>query len=179
VGQRVFEQFVQSQGERAYRFAYHLCGDPEEAKELVQEALCRVLRHWDRYDPGRPLESWFFTILRHVFLDGRRLASRRLTSSLDAPPPGARCPWEELLPDAQEPALERLEREEAARLAARALEGLRYEHRAVLHLCDGQGLRYEEIARVLKVPVGTVRSRISRARIALRAALARPLGTRS
>lgn len=169
--QEELERFIREYSERAYRFAWRLCGNPEEAKELVQEAFLRAIKAWDRYDPSKPLEAWFLTILRHVYLDGVRSYERRNGVSLDVPLSGQEegMTFADALPDSREEALlSRLERQEASREVHSVLEQLCAEHRAVLSLCDMQGLSYEEIGKVLNAPLGTVRSRINRARAAFK-----------
>jgi RNA polymerase sigma-70 factor (ECF subfamily) len=170
-GQR-FEDFIREYGERAFQFAYRLSGNVEEAKDLVQEACRRALSRWHHFDEQRSLDAWFFTILRHLFLDGRRSAARRRNLSLDASVPGdVEQTYSDLLPGEEEAALEQLARAETAEQVRRVLDALSYDHKVILTLCDMQALRYEEISQVLDVPVGTVRSRLSRARIAFRRAL--------
>ncbi len=167
-----FEDFVREYGDRAYRCAYRLCGDTEEAKDLVQEAFTRVLGRWDRYDSSQPLDAWFFTILRHVFIDDRRRCGRTRVVSLEtrsaAADPEEGATLLQTLADGEEAVLERIEREDSAAAVREALKALSREHREVLTLCDMEGCSYEEIAQVLGVAVGTVRSRVSRARDALR-----------
>lgn len=166
---RGFEAFVLGHSERAFQFAYSLCGRAEDASDLVQAAFCRLLSEWDSYDPTRPLNAWFFTILRNIFLDSQKLHHRRAAVSLDAPGPGSGdASYQELLPNAEEPILDRLEREETIAFVRRTLKRLNSHHRAVLTLCDLRRLRYDEAAGALKVPIGTVRSRMSRARKAFR-----------
>ena len=165
------ERFVEDYSQRGYQFAFGLCGNGEDAKELVQEAFYRVFKSWDRYDQSQPLEAWFLSILRHVYLDSVKRCERRRGLSLDAPlvadrEDGATLA-ENLADPGEEEILERLARESDAALVRQALDGLQVEHKAILTLCDVEGLGYEEIARVLDCPLGTVRSRISRARAAL------------
>ena len=173
-----FEDLVRDYGERAFQFAYHLCGNIDEAKDVTQESFYRALRGWDSYDPAQPLDSWFFTILRHVFLDGRKRYERRHVVSIDAPVSGedGETSHADFVRDGEPAVLEVLERRETADSVRRALGELGYEHRAVLTLCDMQHMSYEEISKILDVPIGTVRSRLSRAREALRDRLAAVLG---
>ena len=127
-----FEEFVREYGERAFQFAYRLTGNVEESKDLVQDAFYRTLRSWDRYDPSRPLNGWYFTILRHLFLDGRKRYERRHKVSLDErvqrtergadAQPGAM--YADLLPVEEETVLESLERRESADLVRRTLDAL-------------------------------------------------------
>jgi RNA polymerase sigma-70 factor (ECF subfamily) len=172
----MLERFIQEYSERGFQFAYHLCGNAEEAKELVQEAFFRVIRRWDSYDPSQPLENWFLTILRNVFYDGVKRYERRHGVSLDAPIRDASgepaASLSEVLADGREEALlERLEREEERDQVRLALEALSPDHKAVLTLCDMQGMSYEEVSAVLDCPLGTVRSRVSRARAAFKECL--------
>lgn len=163
-----FEEFVREYGERAFQFAYSLCGDIEEAKEVVQEAFCRALKKWDSYDQSRPLEAWFFVVLRNVFIDGRRRYGPGRLESLDRVVGEFGLRSADLLPDEEAGVIERLERTESARLVRETLLSLPVDQRAVLSLRELEGLTYEEIGEVLGVPPGTVRSRISRARIGFR-----------
>ena len=64
------ERFIREYAERAFQFAFRLCGNAEQAKELTQEAFFRLIRKWDQYDPSQPLEGWFLTVLRNVYYDG-------------------------------------------------------------------------------------------------------------
>lgn len=169
--QERLERFIKDYSERGYRFAWRLSGNEEDAKELVQEAFLRAIKAWDQYDSSKPLEAWFLTILRHVYVDGVKRYDRRNSVSLDAPLSGEMegMTFADALPDAREEAmLSRLERREASEEVQAVLAGLSLEHRTILTLCDMQGLSYEEICRVLDAPLGTVRSRINRARAAFK-----------
>ena len=167
-------RLVRDHGENAFRFAYRLTGNADESRDLVQEAYRRVLARHDQYDPAQPLGHWFFRILRHLFLDAAKRYDRRNAVSLDEPlavdEEGPRY-YADVLPDGEQEVLRELERAESGRVVRRALSRLPVEQRAVLTLCDVQGLSYEEIGRVMDCPLGTVRSRISRAREGLKTRL--------
>lgn len=168
---RDVERLVRDYGERAFRFAYRLTSNVEDARDLVQEAYRRVLRSWETYDARQPLENWFFSILRHVFLDGAKRYERYHHVSLHARLPGDdgdEAALEHTLADRHEALLDRLEREEDIVRLREALNRLDYEFRSALVMCDMEAMSYEEISRVVDAPIGTVRSRISRARAALR-----------
>lgn len=167
-----FERLVADYGERAFQLAFHLTGNVEDARDLVQEVFYKALRGWREFDASRPVESWLFTILRNVYLDGLRRSARREFVSLDEPveEDGDRV-CETLAQPGADALLEALEREESGRAVRVALKRLVPEQRAVLCLADMDGLSYAEVAEVLDCPVGTVRSRISRARTALKALL--------
>lgn len=169
----MIERFIAEYSERAYQCAYHFCGNADEAKELVQEAFFRAIRRWEQYDASQPLENWFLTILRNLYYDGLKRFERRGVVSLDAPRDAEAGDegeaFGDVMADEREgELLARLEREESAQDVRAALEALSPEHRAILTLCDVQGLGYHELTQVLDCPLGTVRSRLSRARSALK-----------
>ncbi len=153
---------------KAYRFAYRLTGNEQDAQDMTQEAFARAFGHWDRYDGDRPFATWLFEILRNVYLDSIRRARRRPTVGLDrfAPPTDGETAASraERLPDGAEGPLEALSREEDEGMIRRALAELPDHYRAAVVLRDIEGLSYDEIARVLDCPVGTVRSRIHQGR---------------
>lgn len=173
--QEKLERFVAEFSERGYHFAYGLCGSAEDAKELVQEAFVRVFRNWESYDESQGLESWYLTILRNVFLDSVKRYERRRGVSLDTPLSPGREEGASLAEHIADPredgVLDRLCRESMVAEVGQAFAGLKVEQKAILTLCDVEGLSYERIARVLDCPVGTVRSRVSRARAALKQAV--------
>jgi RNA polymerase sigma-70 factor (ECF subfamily) len=164
------ERFIDEYADRGYDFALTLSGSPEEAKELVQAAFVRAFERWPQYDPNQSFEGWFLGILKNLYRDWIKRYERR-NVSLDAPLGGDEeaLPIAELVADGREEALlERLERQAAGEEVRRALEGLSPEHRAVLSLSDMQGLTYEEVGQALDLPLGTVKSRLVRARDAFK-----------
>lgn len=166
----MLEKFINDYADRAYQFAFKLCGNQEEAKELVQEAFVKVMKNWEHFDQSQPLENWFFTVLRNLYVDGLKSHERKNRVSLDMPIGSEETlTLADALPDKSEEALlDRVERQEARSQVRRAVETLLPEFRAILTLADFQGMRYEEIAKVLGCAPGTVKSRISRARAALK-----------
>ncbi|MDE2490049.1 MAG: sigma-70 family RNA polymerase sigma factor [Elusimicrobia bacterium] len=166
------ERFVDEYADHAYAFALSLCGNEPDARELVQEAFVRIFDKADLYDESQPLSSWFLTILKNLFRDGTRRCERRLKLSLDAPIGRDGLTVADAAADPREEAvLDRLEREESSALVRRALSELPPAARAVLTMVDAEGLGYEDAARVLGCPLGTVRSRLNRARALLRGRL--------
>ena len=169
------ERFVEQYADRAYRFAYGLCGNEPDARELVQEAFVKVFDRAALYDESQPLESWFLTVLKNVFRDGVRRWERRSRVSLDIPLGGEGLSVADAVGDPRdEPPLDRLEREEDLARLRGAIRSLPPPDRGVLMLVDVEGLRYEEAGRVLGWPLNTVRSRVFRARAAVRKTLAEP-----
>ncbi|MBI4347152.1 MAG: sigma-70 family RNA polymerase sigma factor [Elusimicrobia bacterium] len=168
-GPSEFERLVGEYGEKAFQFAYGLTGSADEARELVQAAFCRAFEHWDSYDRSQPVRNWLYTILRHLFLDRVRRAEREgVVLSLDEPGPEEDGELADVLEDRSDRVLEALEREESGSRVRDAFRSLARGHREVLTLADLDGLSYEDIAKVIRCPIGTVRSRVNRARGALK-----------
>lgn len=171
-----FILLLREHGDKAYNFAYQLAGNDVDARELVQEASVRAFENMLRYDPSRPFDAWLLSILRNIFLDWQRRAERRHTLPLDAVVPGGTEAFDEVLqgPDA-DPAADAL-RAESAEQVQKALSALPEHYRSAVVLSDMEGMSYQDIAHVLDVPVGTVRSRIHTGRALLRRALSAATG---
>ena len=159
-----WEQIVEDHSARVYRLAYRLTGNAHDAEDLTQEVFVRVFRSLHTYTPGT-FEGWLHRITTNLFLDSARRKSR---IRFDALPDDAdnRLPSPVATPDAAY-----LNQMFDADIEA-ALGALSPEFRAAVVLCDVEGLSYEEIADVLGLKMGTVRSRIHRGRSMLRSALA-------
>lgn len=166
------EKFVDDYGDHAYSFALSLCGNETDARELVQEAFVRVFENASRFDGTRALDGWYMTVLKNLYLDSLRRSERKLGVSLDAVIDGDGSTVADAMTDPREEGmLDRLERMENAASVRKALSALTPDARAILTLVDVQGIGYEKAAKVLDCPLGTIRSRVSRARDALRAKL--------
>lgn len=139
-------------------FSRSLCGDRELADDLAQEALAKAWQSRDTFRPGSNLKAWLFTILRNQFYSDRRRAWRQ-------------APWDETA--AERVPVARGEQTWAVQLSdtARALRALPAEQREALILVGAGGFSYEDAARIANCAVGTVKSRVARARKALFAAL--------
>lgn len=156
-----WEEVAREHGRFLYTVAFRLTGNRDDAQDLVQEALLKVRRGLERYEPGS-LEGWLARIVTNVFLDDMRRRKRRPASTLPENP-------DLVLPAS--PAADEVSRELPADLQA-ALASLPEDFRVPVVLCDVADQSYEQIATTLGVPVGTVRSRIHRGRRLLRGTLA-------
>jgi len=168
---KALKAYLEGKDSAAFDFAMGLCRDRDEAQELVQEACYRVLRESRRYDPSRPVKSWLFAILRNVFVDSRRRLERKRGLSLDYLSSDGEAYLAETLAMNEEPILDRLEREESRALLRTVMARLTGIDRKALKLCDIDGIPFDAAARALRVPAGTLRSRLVRARRKLRAAV--------
>jgi RNA polymerase sigma-70 factor (ECF subfamily) len=146
-----------------YSFALSLTRNPPDAEDLVQETYLRAFRFAHRFQPGTHLRAWLFQILRNTFLTFYRRAAREVAALDKDGPDAADESWD---PEAPPVAAG-----EAYDLN-RALVELSEEFRSVLLLADLEGFALGEIAEIMNTPVGTVKSRLFRARRLLRRRLA-------
>jgi RNA polymerase sigma-70 factor (ECF subfamily) len=162
-------KLIDENQERAYAFAYNLAKGSDEARDLVQEANFRVLRSWNQYDPLRSFTAWYLTIIRNAFLDERESAGKIRTVPLCGfVEEGGGMSPADFLADGEMSAEERLEKEETARETREVLKALQKPHRDILTLCDIEGRNYAEAAKITGVSIGTIKSRLNRARKAFR-----------
>jgi RNA polymerase sigma-70 factor (ECF subfamily) len=154
---RAWEEIVGLLGERIYNLALRFAGSPGEAEELTQDVFLRLYRGLGQYRGEVPLLAWSLRLSRNLCIDHWRHHQKRLASE---------APGEELfefLPGRSDTHRE-TEREEERRLIHRALAGMSETLSTVVVLYDLEGLTYDEIADFLEVPLGTVKSRLNRAR---------------
>jgi RNA polymerase sigma-70 factor, ECF subfamily len=165
-----FEQLAMPHFDRLYNFACWLTQDRQEAEDLVQETYAKALRGFASFQSGTNFRAWIYKILRNTFLTSRTGLKVTATVPLDES-------VEEALPATTEtPESILLQRSDGERVQ-QALAQLPVAHREVLLLCEVEEMSYQEISATLSVPIGTVMSRLSRARKALRDALRQPLST--
>jgi RNA polymerase sigma-70 factor (ECF subfamily) len=148
--------------------------DRETAEDLAQDTFIKVLNHIDRYRPEFKLSSWLFKIANNVAIDYLRKRSLD-TVSMDGSPHAATAAEVEAtsleFAARQETALEEMEAKELGSAIERAIDALRPEYRSCIMLRHVEGRSYEEIASMLDLPLGTVKTYIHRARHQLREAL--------
>jgi RNA polymerase sigma-70 factor, ECF subfamily len=157
-----FEELAMPLFDQLYNFAHWLTHNREEAEDLVQETYAKALKGFSSFELGTNFRAWIYRILRNTFLTSRKGLKVTMTVPLDA---------EE---DGQEVAIERdtpetilFARANQEQLAS-AMDALPVYFREILLLCEVEEMSYQEIAETLSVPMGTVMSRLSRARKALR-----------
>ena len=160
-----FNAIVERYQTRAYNLALRMLRSPPAAEDATQEAFFSVYRHIASFRGGS-LRSWILTIVANAARDALRAPSRRRTTSLEAYTEGGdpAGPWPDPDPLPDEQAV----RAETSRQVHDAVDQLPEDQRLVVTLVDLEGLEYDEAARVSRVPVGTVRSRLFRGRGRLR-----------
>jgi RNA polymerase sigma-70 factor (ECF subfamily) len=177
-----FGELVLRHQDRAFNLAFRLTGNPEDAADAVQEAFLKAYRGIPSFRRQSSFYTWLFRILVNEVRSRRRSGAARLSSfSLDAAegrsaerrdpaagPAGLRA-------DGPDPS-EQASLAERRQIVEEALQSLEFDQRAIIALRDIEGRDYAEIAEVLGCPQGTVKSRLHRARMALKDALAPKLG---
>jgi len=161
-----FEQLAMPLFDQLYNHACWLTGDRADAEDLVQETYAKALKGFASFAEGTNLRAWMFRILRNAFLNSRTGLAAQKTDALE----DQEVSVDEAVSHGVTPESLLLRAEDEKALFA-ALDSLPVTHREIILLCEVDEMSYREIAQVLDVPVGTVMSRLARARAGLRAAL--------
>ncbi len=148
--------------ERLYNFAHWLTQDRQEAEDLVQETYVKALKGFRSFQPGTNFRAWIYQILRNTFLTSRTGLKSTASVPLDLEA------GQESLPAVEETPESILLGRSDRQLVQEALGRLPVPYREVLLLCEFEEMSYQEISTTLAIPMGTVMSRLSRARRALR-----------
>jgi RNA polymerase sigma-70 factor (ECF subfamily) len=163
-----FDQLMKRHEAKAYQYALKLTKHAEEARDVVSEGFIRVFRAINQFRSNSAFSTWLYRILRNCFLDMRKRKSLRIVASLDAvketdegeiqiqPIDQSRSPYDQAA------------RQEHSLQVRKAIQGLTEIQRSMIYLYHAEQMSYEEIAARLDLPVGTVKSRLNRARIALK-----------
>lgn len=162
--QSAFEALVTRYEKQVYHQALRLLANPEDAADVTQEVFLKVWRSLPAFQGDSSFATWLYRLTDNAAIDLlRREKKRRGDASLD----DEEYQWDSTLADPDSSPEKKLERQELRRSVAEGLKKLSEEHRRVLVLREINGLSYEEIAGILDLTAGTVKSRIARARTAL------------
>jgi len=146
-----------------YNFAYRLTLDSDDAKDLLQDTYLKAYRFIDSFQQGTNAKAWLFRILKNSFINDYRKKSKE-PSKVDYQEVESYYNSEDvdrqITPDLRVEALKDMIGDEISN----ALNSLDVDFRTVIILCDLEGFKYEEMAKILDIPIGTVRSRLHRAR---------------
>src|ERR1700674_3674380 len=157
-----FEELAMPLFDQLYNFAHWLTQNREEAEDLVQETYAKALKGFPSFQLGTNFRAWMYRILRNTFLTSRTGLKATMTLSLDSEEDGPELPVEGDTPETI------LMERSNLQLVQSAIDELPVYFREILLLCDVEEMSYQEIAETLSVPIGTVMSRLSRARRTLR-----------
>jgi len=161
-----FEQLAMPLFAPLYNLAQWLTQDRSEAEDLVQETYAKALKGFDSFQPGTNFRAWMYRILRNTFLTSRTGLQAKTISLDDEDGPQSVSPATTETPESL-----LLARADHDAIQA-ALEQLPVAYREIILLCDVEEMSYREIAEGLSIPMGTVMSRLARARKAMRQLLA-------
>ena len=146
-----------------YNFAYRLTFDEDDAKDLVQDTYLKAFRFIDSFQQGTNAKAWLFRILKNSFINDYR-KKKKEPAKVDYQEVETFYNSEDvdrqITPDLRVEALQNLMGDEISN----ALNSLDVDFRTVIILCDLEGFKYDEMAKILDIPIGTVRSRLHRAR---------------
>ena len=161
--EQIFEEEFMPQIDALYTFAYHLTYNEDDANDLVQETYLKAYRFIDKYIEGTNAKAWLFKILKNAFINQYRRKSKQPT----------KVDYEEIINfhdeedtnyssymDLREEMFQEMMGDEVTN----AINALPVDFRVVILLCDIEGFTYEEISKIIDIPIGTVRSRLHRAR---------------
>jgi RNA polymerase sigma-70 factor (ECF subfamily) len=166
-----WEEIVQRYHRRIYNLCYRFAGSADDAQDLTQEVFIKMYRTLNSYDVERgAFMTWVTTMTRNLLVDHfRKTKQDRVTDSLDSAPSEHEdaMPLSEQIEDQKPPPDARVQSREAQQTVHDALQKLSPELREAVILRDLQDQSYQEIAAVLRVPEGTVKSRINRGRAEL------------
>jgi RNA polymerase sigma-70 factor (ECF subfamily) len=160
-----FEELAMPLFDQLYNFAHWLTQNREEAEDLVQETYAKALKGFASFQLGTNFRAWMYRILRNTFLTSRTGLKVTMTVPLDAEEDGPDLAVERDTPETL--LFERANREQLRS----AIDELPVHFREILLLCEVEEMSYQEISETLSIPIGTVMSRLSRARQTLRARL--------
>ncbi len=166
-----FNVLVERHQTRVFSLCYRLLGDRDAAADVAQDVFVIAFRKLDTFRGGS-LMAWLLRIATNASYDDLRARQRHPQTSLDAFDPESDAQPRQFTDDSEAPD-ERIARTELAEELQRALTELPDEQRIAVVMCDVQGFSYDEIAAATGWPLGSVKSRISRARLALRDILRR------
>lgn len=160
---RIFEEEFMPQIDALYNFAYHLTYNEADADDLVQDTYMKAYRFIEKYDTGTNAKAWLFKILKNAFINQYRKKSKQPT----------KVDYEEIVSyhdeedtnyssylDLREEIFQGMMGDEVTN----AINALPVDFRTVILLCDIEGFTYEEISKIIDIPIGTVRSRLYRSR---------------
>lgn len=153
-----------------YNFALRTTGDPDDAKDLLQETFLKAYRFWDKYEKGTNIRAWLFRIMKNSYINRYRKETRE-PGKVDFE--DVENFYDSIRDDSKETSdlQQRMFGDLLGDEVTAALQELPDDFRTVVILCDIEELTYEEIAEFLNCPIGTVRSRLHRGRKMLQARL--------
>ena len=163
-----FDDLIRKHEKRAYQYAFRLTSNPEEAGDVVADAFVRVYSALHNFKGQSAFTTWLYRILTNCFLDMRKREKSRPTTSLEAALVTDDGDLERQVQDDAPTPHAQAEKSERERAVEKAVTHLPEYQQAMIMMYHVENLSYEEIAEALDLPIGTVKSRLNRARLSLR-----------
>jgi RNA polymerase sigma-70 factor, ECF subfamily len=160
-----FEELAMPLFDSLYNFARWLVHNSNDAEDLVQETYLKALRSFASFQLGTNFRAWMFKILKNTFLSSCSTLEQRMTVAMDSEEDGPELAVERETPETI------LMNRSNSQLVQRAIDHLPVHYRETLLLCEVEEMSYQEISQILSIPIGTVMSRLARARKAVRESL--------
>lgn len=167
-----FDGLIRKHERRAYQFACRLTTNQDEAADVVADAFVRVHNALQNFKGQSAFTTWLYRILTNCFLDMRKREKNRQALSLESAMQTSEGELTRQIEDTGDTPYEEAERSERGKAVELAVAQLPEYQRAMIVMYHGEGLAYEEIAEALDLPIGTVKSRLNRARLSMREILA-------
>lgn len=168
-----FNALIRKHETRAYQYAFRLTRNPEEAADVVADGFVRVYNALHNFKGQSAFTTWLYRILTNCYLDARKKERNRTTTSLESMLQTNDGEVERQIEDPSASPYDDVERSSRETSIEDAVGHLPEYQRAMIVMYHGEAMTYEEIAAALDLPVGTVKSRLNRARISLRELLVR------
>ncbi len=163
-----FEKLIERYQKKVFNMAFRIIGNHDDASELAQEVFIRIFKSIKTFKEESSFSTWVYRITTNICLDELRKRKNRKIVYLDDDIKSEDGEMKRQLEDTRPTPEAAAEKNEVKRVVESAIQALSDEHRTVIVMRDLQGFSYEEIASIIKCPEGTVKSRINRARQALR-----------
>jgi RNA polymerase sigma-70 factor (ECF subfamily) len=160
---RIFEQEFMPQIDALFNFAYHLTYNEDDANDLVQETYMKAFRFIEKYIEGTNAKAWLFKILKNAFINQYRKRSKQPTK-VDFEDIVSYHDQDDGIPQNYVDLRQEIFQGMMGDEITIAINSLPVDFKTVILLCDIEGFTYEEIAKIVDIPIGTVRSRLHRAR---------------
>lgn len=162
-----FEKLVEIYSDRAYAVAFGVMGNPHDASDMTQESFIKVYKNIRKFNFQSAFNTWLHRIVKNTCIDEIRKRKRKNETSLDSTFDSGDGEYTMQIADDSPGVQETLERQETSEMLWDALDELDEKHRLVIILADIKGYDYNEISDITELPLGTVKSRISRGRTKL------------
>ncbi len=165
---KAFEELMLRYEKIVYNLSYRMMQNYDDAKDITQDVFIKVYQNLDKFNGESSFKTWIYRITTNTCLDELRKRKRKVTESLDENLDGEKGEISKQIPDNSPSPEESFLNTEKARIVKEALYSLQDDYKTIIILKDIKGLQYTEISEIMQISLGTVKSKLSRARKELR-----------